>query len=517
MPVLESTTATLTGDRPPHLDQRAAVTKSGPDTPAQVVATVEGRGGVRWQNWARSQECRPERIFYPSTVGELQAIVRAAAASGRRVSIAGRGHSMGPLSLTDDYLVDTRRLNRIGPVDVQRRLVTVESGVSVAELDRVLRTHGLAMPTNVVLTSVRYGGIVATGCHGAGWQSQTISDLVDSMTIVMHTGEVVRFSEATHGPNVMNAVRCNLGTFGVVHEITFRVQPNFNLTAVDEHLPLSLTTDLGQLRSFLSGNDYVEVFWLPQSSGLWAKSWNRTDAPARRRSWTSVPRDWIKTTTANAMWQSAIRAPTATRAINETLYRGFIPHRRSRVFDAADSFHYQHFIDNVRCEIMSFAVVIDPEFRNVAKAWQIVVDKVRERAAVGESPLNLVLEMRVIRDSNVLLSPVFSTSGQHHCYFELISAAGTPKCHEFFDEVATAWMRSPELHARPHWAKYFADIPGIVPYIHQAWQGNIAKFAGIRDQMDPRRMFLNPAMQRILYPADLSLNPPAGCWTRWYL
>jgi hypothetical protein len=77
MPVLESTTATLTGDRPPHLDQRAAVTKTGYDTPARVVATVEGRGGVRWQNWARSQECRPERIFYPGTVGELQAIVRA--------------------------------------------------------------------------------------------------------------------------------------------------------------------------------------------------------------------------------------------------------------------------------------------------------------------------------------------------------------------------------------------------------------------------------------------------------
>lgn len=171
------------------------------------------------------------------------------------------------------------------------------------------------------------------------------------------------------------------------------------------------------------------------------------------------------------------------------------------VRDAADSLHYQQFIENVRCEIMSFAIVIDPEFRNVAKAWQMVVDKVRERAAAGESPLNLVLEMRVIRDSNVWLSPAFSTNGEYHCYFELISVVGTPKCHEFFDDVATAWMSFPELEARPHWAKYFADIPGIVPYIHQAWRGNLAKFAELRDQIDPERMFLNPAMQRILYPA----------------
>ena len=497
MPVTEQTRASLTDGSTPLRGQRAAVTNPGHDP----LATVEGHTGVRWQNWARNQECRPERVFYPRTVDDVRAIVRAAAASGRRVSVAGRGHSMGPLSLTDDYLVDTRWLNRVGPVDVQNRLVTVESGVSVAALDRVLRRHGLAMPTNVVLTSVRYGGVVATGCHGAGWQSPTISDLVDSMTIVTHTGEVIRFSEATHGSNVMNAVRCNLGTLGVIHEITFRVQPDFHLTAVDEHLPLSLTTDLGQLRSFLAGNDYVEVFWLPLASGLWAKSWNRTDAPARRRSRASVPRDFVNTTVANAMWQAAVHVPTATRAINETLYRGFTRRRRSMVLDAADSFHYQHFIDNVRCEIMSFSIVIDPEFRNVAKAWQIVVDKVRERAAAGESPLNLVLEMRVIGHSNVWLSPAFSTSGQHHCYFELISAAGTPKCHEFFDDVATTWMRSPELQARPHWAKYFTDIPGIIPYIHQAWQGNLAKFADIRDLIDPGRMFCNPALQQIFYPA----------------
>ena len=75
-------------------------------------------------------------------------------------------------------------------------------------------------------------------------------------------------SEAEHGADVMNAVRCNLGTLGVIHEITFRVPPDFHLTAVDEHLPLSLTEDPGQLRSFLSGNDYVEVFWLPLASGL---------------------------------------------------------------------------------------------------------------------------------------------------------------------------------------------------------------------------------------------------------
>ena len=95
-------------------------------------------------------------------------------------------------------------------------------GVTIGELDRALRKSGLVVPTNVVLRSVTYGGVIATGCHGPGWDCQTLSDLVESMTIVLASGEVVTFSEETHGPEMMNAIRLNLGLFGIIHEMTLR-------------------------------------------------------------------------------------------------------------------------------------------------------------------------------------------------------------------------------------------------------------------------------------------------------
>ena len=116
---------------------------------------------------------------------------------------------MGPLSLTDDYLVLNDGMNQIGPIDAVNRLVTVQTGVTVGQLDRALRRAGLAIPTNVVLTCVTYGGIVATGSHGTGWQCRTLSDLVEAMTVVTHSGAVVRYTESTHGAAIMNAVRCN--------------------------------------------------------------------------------------------------------------------------------------------------------------------------------------------------------------------------------------------------------------------------------------------------------------------
>jgi L-gulonolactone oxidase len=455
-------------------------------------------GGTRWNNWDGSQSCQPERIFRPRDLGELVEIVRLANRLGRRVRAAGTGHTMGPLSVTEDFLVQAANLTAIGPVDVDRRLVTIESGVRVGALDRFLRGYGLAVPSNVVLTSVQYGGVIATGCHGAGRECRPLSDLVEDMTIVTHSGEVVTYHESTHGRTVMNAVRCNLGTFGLIYRITLRVTRMFNLETVDQHLPLEFMADPACLREFVTRNDYTEIFWLPLASGVWAKSWNRTAEPAGRRSVLRPAADLVKIQTANMLWRGLGRAPRLTGAVNDLLYRLFTPRQRL-VLDAPDAMHYQCHIEAVRCHIASFAIEIDPLFHNVRDAWWLVVEKVRRAAADRRYPLNLVLEMRVVANSRALLSPAFGAGHGHHCYFELISKRGNPGSHAFFDEVARAWMEMPWLHARPHWAKYFSDIPGIVPYIHRVWGQSLADFVRVRDSVDPDRMFLNPALERILY------------------
>jgi len=412
---------------------------------------------------------------------------------------------MGPLSVTDDSLVIVDGLNRIGPVDPVKREVTIECGVTIGALDRTLRRYGLAVPTNVVLTSVQYGGVIATGCHGAGWDRRTLSDLVEAMTIVTHDGSVVRFSEATHGPDVMNAVRCCLGTMGLIYQITLRVEPTSSQVAVDRRLPHAAAKDPAQLARLLSGNEYTEVFWFPTSEGLWFKSWNSTTAPARRAPLArtplaQAPRELASTLTGNTAGRHAMhRIPRLTPVVNGFLYRGIVPRNRSTVVDLTRATHYRRFIEMMKVHIMSFSVKIDPGFTNVTRAWGLVVDKVRERAAAGEYPLNLMLEMRPIRSSQVLLSPAFGRDDEHHCYFELISFTGAPGCTAFFDEVAQAWMGIPELSARPHWAKYFYDVPGIIPHIRTVWGQNLTAFAKIRDELDPDRVFMNPALMRIFY------------------
>ena len=75
MPGSQLMEAPLASDGALCRGQRAAVADSGRDALARL-ASVEGRSGVRWRNWARSQECRPERVFYPRTLEDVRAIVR---------------------------------------------------------------------------------------------------------------------------------------------------------------------------------------------------------------------------------------------------------------------------------------------------------------------------------------------------------------------------------------------------------------------------------------------------------
>ncbi len=417
----------------------------------------------------------------------------------KKVRVTGSGHSWSPLTPTGDYLIDNRRLKRIGPIDVGKKIVTVESGVTIGGLDKELRRHGLAVPTNVVLTRVTYGGVIATGCHGAGWNYQTISDLVESMTIVLNSAEAVTFSEQTHGQEVMNAVRLNLGSFGVIYSMTIRVEPMFNLRTINQRREMELVQDHKQISEFAQKNDYIEIFWRPLTDDLWVKSWVRTDERAKPKPFYTNASDFITSFLARILYRLMVMRPGLTATINGFFNKFFVPKYHEVVRDAPDALHYRGFIELIPCQDMSFSIKVDEDFENVSRGWMLVVEKVRERAKRGEVPLNLVLELRVIRNSNILLSPAIGGEDEHHCYFEVISYIGTKGCTEFIADVGQAWMEVPEFQAKPHWAKDFYRIPNIIPYIHEAWGENMDKFATIRDQIDPDRMFLNDWLEQLFY------------------
>jgi hypothetical protein len=344
---------------------------------------------------------------------------------------------------------------------------------------------------------VTYGGLIAAGCHGSGWDNPTLSDLVESMEIVDAEGTVRTYSEPAIGDATMNAARLNLGLFGIIDRITLRAVPAFNVRHIDR-TDLTMTTVLQNLGDIVTGHDYVDLFWWPFNDRIWVKIYDRTTEPVTllpdQQAQESVA-DFFGILTGVAFYEWLASNPEATPGISRLLF-SFLANR-DVVEPVSNAIHYQDFIEFLKVANTEFAIPVSSDFGSVKHAWQTVVELTDALAANGRYPFNLTLNARFIRNSNALLSPALGN--EHTCFIEVLSYYKTPGWALFSAAVAQQWMKLPG--ARPHWPKEFQQIPGIIPFIRRALGSNLSRFLAIRDRLgvDPGRMFVNPYLNSVLF------------------
>jgi hypothetical protein len=128
-------------------------------SPMAIIDGVAFSSGDNWTNFANTLTAKPECLFYPRTLNDLQVIIREATKNKKKVRCVGTGHSWSGTAVTQDYMVSVNGMNQISnPVQGEDGAwtVTVESGVEVSQLDKFLREHNppLALASNVVPTNV---------------------------------------------------------------------------------------------------------------------------------------------------------------------------------------------------------------------------------------------------------------------------------------------------------------------------------------------------------------------------
>ena len=88
----------------------------------------QAQAGGGWRNWAGDQSCAPAEMLRPAGREELAEAVGAAAAAGRRVSVAGAGHSFTEAALTEGTMIDVGALSGVIDADRSSGLVRVGGG-----------------------------------------------------------------------------------------------------------------------------------------------------------------------------------------------------------------------------------------------------------------------------------------------------------------------------------------------------------------------------------------------------
>ena len=181
----------------------------------------------------RIDDFGPLTVVRPQSVADLGDVVRRAAAEQQALYPVGGGTMLG-LGLPPSrpgWAVDLRSLNSVIDYPARDMTITVQAGVPIAELRRVLAAENQRLPVDVPHADrATLGGALATNVSGPRrYGSGTLRDYVLGLSTVNDEGQEVKAGGRVV-KNVAGYDLCKLhigalGTLGVITQATLKVRP----------------------------------------------------------------------------------------------------------------------------------------------------------------------------------------------------------------------------------------------------------------------------------------------------
>ncbi len=183
----------------------------------------------------------------PADQGELAECVRRAAATGTPLyPLGGRtALSFGTVAKTAGRGLSTERLTRIVDYPARDMTITVEAGLTAAELARTLAAEGQFLPVEIARPDrATVGGAAAVNFSGPRrFGYGTLRDYLIGISAVDGTGTPFkaggRVVKNVAGYDFCKLLTGSLGTLAVITQLTFKVRP---LPAAAAWLSTDLTT-----------------------------------------------------------------------------------------------------------------------------------------------------------------------------------------------------------------------------------------------------------------------------------
>ena len=188
-------------------------------------------------NWAEHIAFGASAVHLPTTLADLQQIVRRA----EKLRVVGARHSFNAIADTSGDLVSLRALPRRIDIDPVARTVTIDAGITYAELCPVLDAAGWALFNLPSIPDFTVIGAVSTATHGSGDGNRNLAACVAAIELITAAGDLVTVAR---GDATFDGAVIALGALGVVTALTLDLVPRFDIYQnVYHHLPFDTVVE----------------------------------------------------------------------------------------------------------------------------------------------------------------------------------------------------------------------------------------------------------------------------------
>jgi FAD/FMN-containing dehydrogenase len=217
--------------------------------PVEMTATDVGR----------IMQARVHKIVSVRNTEDIAEALAEAKRKGLKIAVSGTRHSQGGQTMFEGAIVlDMRPYRQVLELDVQRRIIRVQSGATWAQIQERIHPHGLAIRVMQSSNIFTVGGSLSANVHGRDPREGPLIDTVESFRLMTADGRILNVSR-TENEELFPLVIGGYGLFGVVLDVDLRLTADEVYAEYTEPLDYNIFPDYFQ-RNILSSDNVGLAF-----------------------------------------------------------------------------------------------------------------------------------------------------------------------------------------------------------------------------------------------------------------